>query len=179
MFSDWFTLLPATQQKQGTKAQICTFCYKINTKHIDKICPISYNCLVIPSLGINETLFIGNFNQNNIDNNSIVCNGDYVAYKTDGTQTSCSIIAGHNYWTMGCLYNIKIDDYIYLYTCGNETIYKVVLSDEAIPTSAGDDLISVHTKETLNLYRSDKKLLKLYTCYNNNRWMVIAEKINS
>lgn len=133
------------------------------------------NTLYVPSIGLDAELTPAAFTQQSVDSYDIVISEiDIVRPAT--------IILGHDYNTLGIIYDIAIDDQIFLITDGKLEIYTVEVSEEAIPYRRTIDgktktynFHGVDTGAWLYDYRSGEILL-MYTCYGDHNWIVVSKR---
>ena len=168
-YSDWKIIKKATPIENGSKTRYCLTCENKQTKEttFDRK---SGNSIYIESAGINARFVFGDFTQSAVDNNDIV-------YNTSRLNGTNPIVLGHNYGSLGKLYNAKIGTYIYImHSSGEVEVYKITVSEHAREVDGGTDIKGYSTGTRLITYY-DTKTLHLYTCYGNERWLVMAKKV--
>ena len=168
-YSDWIYTKKATPIENGSKYKYCLTCEHKVTKEttFDRK---SGNSIYIESAGINARFVFGDFTQSAVDNNDIV-------YNTSRLNRTNPIVLGHNYGSLGKLYKAKIGTYIYImHSSGEVETYKITVSEHAREVDGGTDIKGYSTGTRLITYY-DTKTLHLYTCYGNERWLVMAKKV--
>jgi len=166
-WSYWNYTKTATPLKDGERTRSCLSCSASETEAYSISIP--YNGIYIPSAGLNAAITHGPFEQWAVDSYDIVyCEGRW------GGDPSDPIVLGHDYNSLGILYNTAIGDTIYLSVNGQIKAYTVHISESATPypkdiigNSSGLSVFHKYANETLHMY----------TCYGGQRWIVIAERI--
>lgn len=132
------------------------------------------NYIYITGTDINNKIVIGSFTQKAVDKYDIVYAEDTSLGSDD------PFVLGHDYRSLGILYQTEVGALIYLNIDNVTEIYEVVISEYGIQNKSKDDIIGQTTGTSIwDSY--EEKTLHLYTCYGNNRngrWIVLAKKIN-
>ncbi|MBR3614766.1 MAG: hypothetical protein IKL55_06270 [Clostridia bacterium] len=168
----WIYEKYATPFEEGRRYKRCNLCdAKISEKYT--IPELENNSIYICGTDIKKQFTISSFTQSAVDRYNIV----YTENSKLGSNNP--FVLGHNYGTLGILYQTKIGEHIYLYINGTIEIYEVIISEYGLQNSAKSDIIGQTTGISIwNTY--DCKTLHMYTCYGNNRngrWIVLAKKI--
>lgn len=172
-FGSWQTTKAATPDRNGEDVRTCA-CGKKETK-TTTFAMAGKNSIYIQSAGINVKYAVTDLSQSAVDNNNVICN-----YSRLGSNDP--MVLGHNYNSLGKIYNTTIGSYIYFSQNGVISKYKVIVSEAATLINGGTDLKGISTGATL-LETTGTSRIHMYTCYNhpaygNIRWMVIAEKVS-
>lgn len=168
----WVYTKYATPFERGERYKHCYLC-GAELRESYAIPTLKDNSIYITGTDIKHGFTISSFTQSAVDSYDIVY--------TEGSELGANnpFVLGHNYGTLGRLYQTKVGDYVYLNINGTIEIYKVVVSEYGVQNSAMDDIIG-QTTGTSIWKQYDSKTLHMYTCYGNNRngrWMVLAKKV--
>lgn len=155
--------------------RIIDVCEKCNVKVKEKI-GIPYleeNYIYITGTDIKENFVITAFTQSAVDTYNII----YTEKTALGENNP--FILGHDYKSLGKLYQTKVGEYIILNINGTIEIYEVMASEYGIQNLARTTIIGQNTGISI-WHTYEEKTLHLYTCYGedeNGRWIVLARKI--
>lgn len=127
------------------------------------------NSITIPNVCTNALLSIGS-TQEAVDNNDIcimtsICKANF----GDGKAV---LLGGHSNRSLKYLYNSGTDDVITVCYNNINYMYKIIYSNECI--SNGHALYDIKTKESMLDFTLEQEILYIYTCYNDNNWLVKA-----
>lgn len=168
----WIYTKYATPFESGERYKQCIFCEaELTEKYTIPI--LENNSIYITGTDIKSCFIVSSFTQNAVDSYDIVY--------TERTQIGSNnpFVLGHNYGTLGMLYQTEVGEHIYLYIDGTLEIYEVIVSEYGLQNSSWSDIIGQRTGTSIwNSYEC--KTLHMYTCYGNDRngrWIVLAKKI--
>lgn len=168
----WTYVKYATPFESGERYKHCKLCEAILTETY--IIPmLENNSIYITGTDIRYTFTISSFTQRAVNRYDIV----YSENSKIGPNNP--FVLGHNYRSLGILYQTEVGEHIYLNINGVIEIYEVVVSEYGLQNSAKNDIIG-QTTGTSIWHNYDCKTLHLYTCYGDNRngrWMVLAKRI--
>lgn len=127
------------------------------------------NSITIPNVCTNALLNVGS-TQKDVDNNDIcimtsICKANF----GDGKAV---LLGGHSNRSLKYLYNSGTDDVITVCYNNINYMYKIIYSNECI--SNGHALYDIKTKESMLDFTLEQEILYIYTCYNDNNWLVKA-----
>lgn len=173
-YGRWVVTKDAMPGVSGSRYKECTKCKNRITESFD-FSMAGATSLYIPGTGINQTMTIGSYSQEDVDSYKIV----YVP-EVHGIGTSDPFILGHKERGLGSLYKTQVGQKIYVSIDGVIETYEVFLSEYAEENSTGI-LIIGKSSGTVLQDAFGYKTLHLYTCYGSSsigRWMVLAKKIS-
>lgn len=127
------------------------------------------NSITIPHVCTNALLSIGS-TQKDVDNNDICIMTDIC--KANFGDGKAVLLGGHNNRSLKYLYNSSINDVITVCYNNNFYNYKIIYSSEC--SSDGHALYDIKTKESMLDFTLEQEILYIYTCYNDNNWLVKA-----
>lgn len=171
-FGEWTTVAAATASDSGSEERVCSKCGYTETRVISKL-TIENNSVWIPGANIVVPFALTELNQTNVDTYGAVCDLDF--FKTY-FGTNDIMVSGHRTNPIGALCQTAVGEEITLNLNGNFAIYTVVISEEAAITADGNDYIGVNTGTQFVTACYDRQALRMYTCYGEGRWIVIALK---
>lgn len=169
----WTYVKYATPFEKGERYKNCYLCGAILSEFYT-IPKLENNSIYITNTDINAKVAISSFTQGAVDRYDIVY--------TEATKLGLNnpFVLGHNYRTLGLLYQTAVGEHIYLYINEILEIYEVVVSEYGLQNSSRNDIIGQTTGTSIwDSY--DGKTLHMYTCYGskrNGRWIVLAKKIS-
>ncbi|HMM05918.1 MAG TPA: hypothetical protein PKD52_04520 [Clostridiales bacterium] len=169
-FSSWKTVIAPTVNDCGLQRRSCTICNHEETQVLAKL-TAENNSVCIPSANMIIPFVLTELNQTNVDAYGAVCDLDF--FKTY-FGTNDIMVSGHRTNTIGALYHTAVGDEITLNLNGNLTAYTVIVSEEAIVAVDGKDYIGVNTGTRFVTASYDRQALRMYTCYGEGRWIVVA-----
>ena len=157
----WTYVKYATPFESGERYKHCYLCEAVLSETYT-IPVLENNSIYITDTDIKKSFTISSFTQSAVDRYDIVY--------TEGSKigTNNPFVLGHNYGTLGKLYQTKVGEHIYLYINGVIEIYEVVVSEYGLQNSSKSDIIG-QTTGTSIWDNYDCKTLHMYTCYGNNR----------
>ena len=121
-----------------------------------------------PRTGLNAEITPGPFTQYAVDTYDIV-------YCPSVRKLNNPFILGHDYNSLGVLPKTRVGDIVYVSLNGDITQWEVVVSSKAYQTP---DWRDIRTKDGISVYDSvGSSTQHMYTCYGNDRWIVLAKKI--
>jgi len=169
-YSKWKTTIYATPTQNGEQYRVCS-CGKTEYR-TTTFKPAGDTAIYIEGTGINHKMAITAFSQAAVDSNDI-------CYTSSRLNSINPIVLGHNTGTLKLLSKTKVGSLIYLWINGEESVYKVTVSEKA--RDLKKDIEGVSGEKLLTKY--DTPHLHLYTCYKEStgqfeRWLVLAEKIS-
>lgn len=127
------------------------------------------NSITIPNVCTNVLLSVGS-TQKDVDNNDICIMTDIC--KANFGDGKAVLLGGHNNRSLKYLYNSSINDVITVCYNNNFYNYKIIYSSEC--SSDGHALYDIKTKESMLDFTLEQEILYIYTCYNDNNWLVKA-----
>lgn len=169
-FGDGQVVVEATTDCAGLETRTCLKCGDTETQEIPQK-TVKNNSLWIPSANLSVNFVLTDLNQNNVDTYDAVCD---LHLFPDYFGSNDIIISGHRTKAIGGLYQTVIGDNLTLNIDGVYSTYTVVVSEEATPTAAENDLTGVSTGISFMTSTYAEQALRIYTCYNEERWIVIA-----
>ena len=169
-FGPWETITTPTLNDCGLQEITCTTC---GYKETEVIPPLTAenNSVSIPSANMIISFALTELNQANVNACGAVCDLNF--FKTY-FGTDDIMVSGHRTNAIGNLYQTAVGDEITLNLNGNLTAYTVIISEEATITADGKDYIGVNTGTRFVTASYDRQALRMYTCYGDGRWIVIA-----
>lgn len=165
-WGEWLIVKTANPVEKGIKQRSCAYCGMIESQEYDF--SMNNNSIYVPGI-INANFVIGNFNQVDTDRYDIVYNSTALGFP---------IIFGHDYNSLGVLPNFKIGQNLYLKINNQIYTYKIVVSEEAHRSEDRTNIIGNKTGANLYSMEYSQNAIKLYTCYGNHEWLVIAAPVN-
>lgn len=168
----WTYLKYATPFESGERYKHCSLC-ETALSETYTIPMLEDNSIYIVGTDIKERFVISSFTQGAVDRYDIV----YTEDTKIGTNNP--FVLGHNYGTLGVLYETKVGEHIYLYINGVIEIYEVIVSEYGLQNALWSDIIG-QTTGTSIWDKYDCKTLHMYTCYGENRngrWIVLAKQV--
>ena len=168
----WTYAKYATPFESGERYKHCYLCEAVLSETYT-IPELEGNSIYITGTDIKHTFTISSFTQNAVDRYDIVY--------TEGSKLGSNnpFVLGHNYGSLGILYQTKVGEHIYLYINGAIEVYEVIASEYALQNSTQNDIIGPITGTSI-WHSYECKTLHLYTCYGNGRngrWIVLAKQI--
>ena len=179
-YGDWFTGEYATPLKDGYNYRICHKCGHKDTENITVV--LRDKNLYIPSMGLLCEFGVGAFTQADADAYDVL----YTEQAYRHSDPSNPFIIGHNYGSLGKIYNLKIGEHIYIQLDGIIYDYKIVNSEYAVEynglaqigqttgvsiwdtyssASHDEEDCRVSAESTNRRNQSDGMTLHMYTCY--------------
>lgn len=168
----WTYVKYATPFESGERYKCCKLC-GTELRESYTISNFKNNSIYITGTDIQNTFTISTFSQSAVDRYDIVYTEESVLGAND------PFILGHNYNSLGVLYQTDVGDYVYLYINGVIETYKVIVSEYGVMDYESNDIIG-QTTGTSIWHNYGCKTLHMYTCYGheaNGRWIVLARKI--
>lgn len=165
-WKDWEYPQRATPLSSGKKSRTCARCQQVQTRQYT--ITMKSNGVYIASAGLNAEITPGPFTQYAVDTCDIV-------YCPSVRKLNNPFILGHDYNSLGVLPKTHVGDIVYVSLNGEITQWQVVVSSKAYQTP---DWRDIRTKDGISVYDSvGSSTLHMYTCYGNDRWIVLAKKI--
>ena len=169
-FGSWQVVSEATTDCAGLETRTCLKCGDTETQEIPPK-TVENNSLWIPSANLSVNFVLTDLNQSNVDTYDAVCD---VHLFPDYFGSNDIMISGHRTKAIGGLYQTVIGDNLTLNIDGVYSTYTVVVSEEATPAADESDLTGVSTGISFMTSTYTEQALRIYTCYNEERWIVIA-----
>lgn len=129
------------------------------------------NSITIPNVCKNSLLSIGS-TQEAVDNNDICIMTEANNSNFGDNKVRPILLGGHNTKSLKYLYNANINDIITVCYNNKQYEYRITYSNECI-----NDGYKLYDKSTgINMldFNLDQEVLYIYTCYNDNNWLVKA-----
>ena len=180
-YGDWMLDTYATPSKDGSRYRICHTCgYKDSQSYSVEL---EDKTLYIPSMNVRCPFAVGMFTQKDVNANDVL----YTNWAYAIEDINNPFILGHNYGSLGTLYELKIGEHVYVQLDGIVYDYKVVVSEYAVEyggvdqigqttgvniwdtyssgLSSGESYYRRETDSTNRWAEDDGMTLHMYTCY--------------
>lgn len=171
-FGEWVTVTAPTVNDFGLKKRTCTKCGFTETGLIPKL-TAENNTILIPSANIVVPFVLTDLTQSAVNAYDAVC--DLSFFQTYFGKDDI-MVTGHRTNTIGTLYKTTVGDDITFNLNGSLSVYSVITSEEATITADGKDYIGVNTGTAFVTSSYERQTIRIYTCYGEGRWIVIAQK---
>ena len=122
--------------------------------------------------------------QENIDNYDVVYATGYMVDLGDGNITISdnaypyTMIFGHDYKSFSILPYLSVGELFYINVHGQNTPYEVQRSEQAYDNTCGSNVYFYSDDSDILFTDYEYDALILITCFNNNRWVVVAKPIS-
>lgn len=144
---------------------------KVSDFKAQKFEVLNDNTITIPNVCDNAIIAVGS-TQADVDKYDICIMTEAVSIFGNGKPI---LLGGHNTKSLKYLYKSCVDDIITVYYENGYYKYKIIYSNEC--TNDGQKLYDIDTNINMLDYNLDQEILYIYTCYNNNNWLVKAIRI--
>lgn len=144
---------------------------KVSDFKVQKFEVLNDNTITIPNVCDNAIITVGS-TQADVDKYDICIMTEAVSIFGNGKPI---LLGGHNTKSLKYLYKSYVDDIITVYYENGYYKYKIIYSNEC--TNDGQKLYDIDTNINMLDYNLDQEILYIYTCYNNNNWLVKAIRI--
>ncbi len=169
-FGPWETVTGPTVNDCGLQRRTCVTCGHEEAEALPKL-TAENNSVCVPSANMVIPFALTELNQTNVDAYGAVCDLNFFETYFG---TNDIMVSGHQSNAIGNLYRTTVGDEITLNLNGNLTSYTVIISEEATVAAEENNYIGVDTATRFVTESYDRQALRMYTCYGEGRWIVVA-----